>query len=233
MKYHELVDYDWQPKLIGDRTAPWLERFPSFGMILFHPTQLYSFIPIPRCGSQFFCHFLAEKHNWTGNHVDNYQNFCEALGRWKEEYKRKPKYFTIVRDPLERYISGLWVLYDAKKQTIKDHRMDKPQLDQLFLNPSLNDHHTINQYNFFYNIDMQDVVFFNFNDKDLGQKIQHFFKSKLNIKFYAEEWINKDSEEKEVILKLLEDNPQYMEKIKTYLEDDYKFLSAIKYYEPN
>lgn len=233
MKYHDMVFMDWQLGNIGDRTTYWAERFPNFGMCMTDATNKHAFIPIPRCGSQYFCFLLSDKHGWTGNHVFNYQNFVKDLGKWKGSYETKPKYFSILRDPLERYISALWCLYNPETNLLKGSRMDKFQLDHLFSNPSLNDHHTINQYNFFYNINLDDVAFFNFNDKNLGEKVKHYFSNELEIKLNTAVWLNKDSEEKDVIKQLFHDYPQYLETVKTYLEDDYKFLSTIKYYEPN
>jgi len=234
MSYHHKVREDWFLGNIGDRTVSWSEKFPNFGMCMVDSKSQYAYIPIPRCGSQFFCNFLADKHNWIGSHILNYQTFIQTLSKWKQEYTVEPKYFTIVRDPIERYISALWCLYDDEKQEINRHRMDsKTQMDHLFSEPSLNDHHTINQYNFLYNVDMSQIAFFNYNDKDMGKKISHYFENTLKIKFLPEQWLAKNSENKEVITKLLDNNPNYMENIKKYLEEDYNFLSTIKYYEPN
>ena len=230
MNYHYMVNSDWDN--IGDRTCHWSNYFPNFGMCMFHPKHDQAYIPIPRCGSQYLCNFLEKKYGWVGSHVQILSNLNEAYGKWKKEYQKDLQYFSIVRDPLERYISALWVLYDPNTQLLNEHRLDRPQLDQFFQNPSCNDHHTINQYNFFYNVDTSKVTFFDFNDKNLGEKLAHFF-AKQGIKFDSTNWIKKDSEEKEIILKLFDDNPDYLEKVKMYLEDDYKFLSTIKYYEPN
>jgi hypothetical protein len=230
MKYHDKVHLDWEK--IGDRTCHWSNYFPNFGMCMFHSKHNQAYIPIPRCSSQYLCNFLEKKYGWVGNHVQILSNLNEAYGKWKKEYQKDLQYFSIIRDPLERYISALWVLYNPETRLLHNHRMDRTQLDQLFLNPSLDDHHTINQYNYFYNIDHNKVNFFHFNDKNLGEKLEYFFK-KQDIKFDKKNWMNKDSEEKEIILKLFEDNPDYLQTVKTYLEDDYKFLSTIKYYEPN
>ena len=230
MKYHNMVNTDWDN--IGDRTRHWSECFPNFGMCMFNPQSTHAFIPIPRCSSQYFCNFLEKKYGWVGSHVQIHNNLNLAYGKWKKEYQKELQYFSIVRDPLERYISALWVLYDPQTRLLHNHRMDKTQLDHLFLNPSLDDHHTINQYNFFYNVDLTKVTFFDFNDDTLGEKLEYFFKTQ-DVKFDKRNWIKKDSEEKEIILKLFEDNPEYLQKVKTYLEDDYKFLATIKYYEPN
>lgn len=234
MMYHSKVREDWFLGNIGDRTIRWEDRFPNFGMTMVDAKGENAYIPIPRCGSQFFCNFLASKHNWVGSHAFNYQTLLQTLGKWKQEYTRQPRYFTILRDPLERYVSALWCLYDPDKKHIKDGAMtSKTQMDHLFSNPSLDDHHTINQYNFFYNIDMNQIAFFNYNDKDMGEKISHYFEKYLKIKFLPNQWISKISEDKDDIIKFLDENPVYMENIKQYLQEDYKFLSTVKYYEPN
>lgn len=234
MIYHGKVHEDWILGKIGDRTGSWSLNFPNFGMCMVDPKNQYAYIPIPRCGSQFFCNLLADKHKWTGNHALVHQNFIQTLSTWKKEYTAEAKYFTIIRDPFERYISALWCLYDLDSQTIKNHRMDsKTQMDHLFSDPSLNDHHTINQYNFFYNINMDNIAFFDYNDKNMGEKISHYFEKYLNIKFLPNQWISKISEDKDDIIQFLDKNPVYMENIKQYLQEDYKFLSTIKYYEPN
>lgn len=234
MNYHGKVFEDWVACDIGDATRPWQDRFPNFGMCMVDPMHMQAFIPIPRCGSQFLCKFLANKYKWVGSHSLIYQRFLVGLSKWKPDLTFEQKYFTIVRDPLERYISALWIHYDKEKQEMKKHNMSsKTQMDHLFSDPSMNDHHTINQYNFFYNLNLDQVAFFDYNDKNTGDKLSHYLKKECNIDFLPEQWISRLSEEKEDIYKLLDANPKYMDNVKKYLEDDYKFLSTIKYYEPN
>ncbi len=234
MNYHHMVADDWFRGNIGDTNRYWKERFPNFGMCMTDPENNAAFIPIPRCGSQFFCNWLINKHKWSGNHLLAYQTLLKTYSQWKPEYAKIPKYFSIVREPYERYVSALWILWDQDKKTINDHRLDsKSQMDHLFSDPCMKDHHTMNQYNFFYNVDLNQVAFFNYDDKDMGEKISHYFEKQLNIKFLPELWTPRLSEDKQFLYEYLNTHPDYMANVKKYLETDYEFLSTIKYYEPN
>lgn len=234
MKYHGKLFDEWRPDFLGDRTKHWSESFPNAGMCMVDPAHLYAFIPIPRCGSQYMLGYLDSKYKWVNSHLLIYQRFLIGLSKLTKDSSVQQKYFAVVRDPLERYISALWVLYNKEKQEIKQHNIfSKTQMDHLFSDPSLNDYHTMNQYNFFYNVDLSKIAFFHYNDKDMGKKISHYLKKEYNIDFIPDQWISKLSEEKEDIIDFLDKNPVYLENIKKYLEDDYKFLSTIKYYEPN
>lgn len=219
METHPKVidDYNF---LKHDYTKNWRDIFPDFGMCM---TKLYDsngYIPIPRCGSQYWLDFTEKQLNWHAEHITSIDGYYETMKQWKPELAVEKKFFAILRDPYERYISALFAIYKT---------LDESILPAVYENPSLDDHHLILQKHYFYGFDLNKITFFNINDIDFDKKISYYITHVLGYKAdFHISW--RQSERKENIKNLLENDDKLSDKIHQYLQDDYEFLETIKFY---
>ena len=208
------LDYDY--------TQSWHTMFPHFGMCFRHPSSDFAFIPVPRCGSSYLLKYLDENCGWTPY---NYNSILEK------------QFFSIVRDPYKRWLSGLWAIADPDPNSDIVERAidlhDKLAVQKMFDDPGLQNHHTMLQYLFFRDLDISKITFFNFDDPNFLKNIKHFFSNSLGLDVSdMPEWHKSDEkvEIKKIIESCSEDN---LKKLKKWLDQDYKFLEQIKFYEAN
>jgi hypothetical protein len=204
-----------------DYSEHYRTMFPHFGMVLTHKDSDYAYIPVPRCGSTLFLKYFTDHYNWVP------YNYNLLKGK---------KFFTIVRDPYERYLSGLWAIADPDPNSdIVERAIDltnEKELEKLYDDPGLQNHHTMLQYLFYENLDLNNITFFNFDDDNFVKHFTHFIENHLHLGVHPlDEWHSSDP--KVEIKNIIEKDQHNFSKIQKWLEADYKFLSNIKYYESN
>lgn len=201
-------------------TIPYEVMFPHFGMCLRHQNVQYAYIPVPRCGSSFLHKFFINQHNWKP---------------YNYKFISNQKFFAVVRDPYERWLSGLWSIANPWHDDIVNkpyNLLDDRSLAKLFDDPGCNNHHTMKQNLFYKNLNLNNITFFNFDDPKFIRNISHFIKNKLLLATnFTEKWHKSD--EKTEIRRIVEKNKTNYNKLMTWLEDDYHFMSKLKFYEAN
>lgn len=196
--------------------------FPHFGMCMQNTNSNFAFIPIPRCGSSYLLKYLHDDCGWKPN---NYHFILEK------------QFFSVVRDPYRRWLSGLWAIADPDPTSDIIVRpvdlYDRQAVEKMFDDPGLQNHHTMLQYLFFRDLDISKITFFNFDDPNFFTNIKHFFTNSLGLDVSTmTEWHSSDEkvEIKKIIESYSEDN---LNKLQNWLKQDYKFLEQIKFYEAN
>lgn len=201
-------------------SIPYHVMFPHFGMCLHDVNSAYAFIPLPRCGSSFLNKYFVSNYKWTPY---NY-NFVP-----------EKKFFSIVRDPYKRWLSGLWSIADPLHDDIVNKPydlLDDNSLKKLFDNPDCDNHHTMKQNLFYKNLNLNNITFFNFDDSKFIYNIQHFIKNVLLLDVKSmDDWHKSD--EKTEIKKIVEKDKNNYNKLMNWLEDDYQFFTKLKFYEAN
>lgn len=210
-KFHLYTDYNY-------KTIPYKVMFPHFGMCMRHEKSTHAFIPVPRCGSTYLLKHLAENLGWMPY---NYNFFTDG------------KFFSVLRDPYERWLSGLWAIADPEAHDLDNKPVDllsKESLDKMFDDPSLQNHHTTQQYVFFRHLDVSQITFFNFDDVKFMDNFQHFFHNELGIELdIKKDW--HPSDEKTLIKQIVESDSNNLNKLQKWLEPDYEFVKSVKFYD--
>lgn len=211
-----LDDYNY---LKHDYTKHWKDIFPDFGMCMTKLYDSHGYIPIPRCGSQYWLEFCDKQLGYKAEHISSVKGYYQTMLEWKPNYAVDKQFFTILRDPYERYLSALFAIFKT---------MDESLLDLIRDNPSLDDHHLILQKDFFYGFDLNNITFFNMNDIDFDKKITTYVRKTFSLESFVSNW--RYSDNKQFIRDLLERDPKLLNIVKEYLQDDYNFLATIKFY---
>jgi len=189
----------------------------------------FLYCPITRCASTWITHRLVEINNFY-TMVKNIKNDNIPF----EEYSHKTKLF-IVRDPLERIVSGAKTREDF---TVEDFSLDAPVLFEKLKQ----DVHTLPMYSWFHSfIDLSNAVYIRYGNWDRLDKFFGRFNilpnevsSELRPWSPTMEWREGEdgtSRNSAVWLEYVLGEPDILDKLNEYLKDDYKFLKTVKYYE--
>lgn len=206
---HEMAIVDEKHKVATDYTAGWRNIFPNFGMCMTSEKSSHGYVPIPRCGSQYWLDFCANYLGYNPVHIRTLLNNCD-----------RKNFFVIVRDPYQRYLSALWATSKYLNEDI---------LSQIYENPSLDDHHNILQKDYLYRFDLSQIDFFTMDDTEFTRKIFYYlekycgYKSKRMSKWHS-------SVDKTEVKSLVESDAKVYNRIREYLHDDYTFIQSIKFY---
>lgn len=193
----------------------------------------YIFVPIPKCSSRYTLQILNIMCAW--NEDSNYH---------KTNFDDKTK-IVVLRDPLERWKSG--VLHHF---FMKNHNMTDNLLDYVFNQLTLESHSEL-QVRFLQNIDTDSCIFFNL-DEEYSENLKHFIIHTLNKNYTfwnkTNELYSRDNKKHEIIWKnstadrpkkiqdkqtlsdYIERNPDCMIRLKEYLKPDYDLIANIKFY---
>ena len=132
------------------------------------------------------------------------------------------QYFTVLRDPLQRWISGM-----AQYQ-INSGRFDLTE-EEIFTTITFDDHTETQSY-FLSPFDLDKIVWFKCDDT-LRNLLERF----LNITHYSFEDRNVSGDLhtkcKNRILEMLKVNPKNLNKVMAHFAVDYQLMSNIKFYD--
>jgi len=210
------------------KTIPKYRETHPYGMC-YYSKNIYKhnikcvYINIPKNASTWTKNFLIKHYGWDT--IDDYNN-KRLLGTKK---------IVILRDPIDRWISGLHHYFFLNKITPS---WSKDFLDLCF-NVLLFDEHTDHQVNYLNNLRTKDCIFFYVNES-LKNNIRHFCDKqgwvKNSVNFNDIEYKNTNHINKENVKKLkslIENNPKYKEKLENFYKNDYSLIRAVKFYAPN
>jgi len=199
---------------------------------LSNPESDFIYIPIQK-----------NAHTWTVNELLA-RGFTNKTFFHNPEYINAKDTIVVLRDPIERWISGMAeyfsiALWDMKLLDTSTDVIDEEMLE-IIINKTELDQHTRSQTDFIKKINMNKLIFFNFHD-NYTMRFRDFLNSrgllqdgvnwaKLNstdTKFRTPHktlrWVTFFNE----VLK----NPQYLKKIQNFYEEDQKLIDSVKFYQ--
>lgn len=194
----------------------------------------YSYIPIGKVASTFMSEFLAQL-KWI-NTAYNYNDV--------DKHRTPKKYMVILRDPVERWCSGI-VEYLVNHRSFIEGRdnhgwtlQDREMLDFIF-GVAKFDRHTCSQVDYLHGLDTNDCVFFkldnNFEDtmKRFAEKELHSPINDVIIRDFAYNTSERETHKKlrNTIDFQIKNNPRYMKRIKDHFADDLVLFNQVTFYE--
>lgn len=193
---------------------------PAFGHCIV--TNNYKFISIPRCASTYGLELFNEELKWE------ISNFLII------DHSNKTN-LIVLRDPIERWKSAMlmYFLFPHLKVHIN---LNEPEtiFDKLCFEP-----HTDLQVNFIKNLDLNNAVYFQFNN-NLEYNMISFLEKKLgykNIKFRNKHLEKQKKNSDFVMNKLTEildyflQNQDYKKKLLNFLKPDFDFYNNVTFYK--
>jgi len=197
--------------------------------------DLYAYIPIPKCASKWTTKFLYDGLNW------------EVSTRSDKLAELSLKKFTILREPLDRWISGMCqylVTYHPK--TLLNAR----ELIEFIFKRVDFDPHTTPQINYLNDLNSEDLVYFKF-DNDLEKNVKSYIKYETGQE-YGEPVFRNDMIEgsyksyasdidhsryygaigwrREKLKILLESNDDWKNSVLKYYKDDIDLYNSVQFY---
>ena len=193
----------------------------------------YSYVSIGKVASTFMNKFLESlKYPQT---VYDYNV--------QDEYRLPQTYMVILRDPIERWCSGIVEYLVNNKKFKGDDNMsfnlkDRETLDLIF-GVAIFDRHTCPQVDYLNDLDTENCIFFKL-DKGFEDTIKRFTEKELNVptkdviitdNMYNTSERNTHKELREVINFEINNNPRYLDQIKSHFVDDTILYNSVNYYE--
>ena len=199
----------------------WSHKGHTFGQCFINRELDLMYVNIPKNASMFVRSNLPSIDKWA----------------WENYYltTRTNKILAVLRDPIERWLSGLGQIY--YQTDFKESDMSNSFLRLLFDKVGIDDH-TERQVLFLNDLDINKCIFFKFDD-NLRYNISGFFKTEFNIDHDLTllQKINASSEDirkeniKNIFKKFINKNSWFKNKLLMYYEEDYKLLAQVTYYE--
>lgn len=141
----------------------------------------------------------------------------------------------VLRDPVERWLSGIAEYFFAKHQDFDPAYVNKKFLDLIFDRVAFDDH-TEKQVLFLQNLNLTNATFF-YCDKEYRTKFSHFLKSKgMANKYHNYEFRHVTENDpirskfKKTFKQILDQNPKYLQQLKWYFEKDYQLINSTQFY---
>ncbi len=189
-----------------------------------------NFIPIPKNASTYVESFF--NISLGSKSIENFKYGKPLAGK---------KTIVILRDPLDRWVSGITQHFWARHKMIND-LSDSGLLWKYITNQYALDEHTELQSRFLETANTDDLTFFK-QGPDLEKSIRDFVKFELNVK--EEAWIdkrhllnyNKSSNAwsksliKDYLSAMLRTDADLVEKIKKFYKHDYDLINTVKFYK--
>jgi hypothetical protein len=143
----------------------------------------------------------------------------------------------VLREPVERWISGIAEYMYLYHRTIDTVHLSKPFFDMVFDRIAFDDH-TESQVLFLQGIDLTNCTFFNC-DKSYKICFSDFLnKHGMTNSYYRyeDQHVTKNSAERmqfqEIFKRQIETNSKYKQQVEGYFEKDFKLINSIKFYDP-
>jgi len=131
------------------------------------------YVPIPKAGSSYSKKLFRNILEWPQ------RNFLNNLHT--PEFTNK-KFIVMIRDPLERWLSGMAEYFDIMKDNSGIKLEDKDtKLIEVMMEQMLVDDHTIPQYNFLEGLNTDNCVFFNIDKENFQQNFDKWVETNLGV----------------------------------------------------
>lgn len=181
----------------------------------------YYYIPLPKRASQFTEAVL--KNSFGELFVENNFNIDKSL--------LSKKAIIVMRDPIEGYLSGV---SEYLYRNCKNYSLDLETIDLIFTQ-LLFDEHTDIATNFLNGLNVQNCIFFDFNN-NFTDTLKHFLIYDCSTKFEypkLSDYNHKDMTAKTFYNKLkkaYENSIKYQNNVKNYLQLDIELYNSIEFY---
>lgn len=186
---------------------------------------------------------LKNAHTW-GESVFRNLNFEEN----DFIFKKEKKYIIFLRDPIDRWLSGMAQFLEISKIDLKlDTLLDSNfKLDKLHLHLLCTvigfDPHTQGQFRYIrqYNPQLErgKCIYFYMNDVNFASNVKHFLHKTFQVTIPTKK-INsteKNTFKKNIRNQLemtIKNNSTYRNNILSYFQEDYDFIKKCNFYNPN
>lgn len=199
----------------------WLSNHPRLGICSTNANTNYAYLPITRCGSFFLLDMLYKNYNW------DIEDYAQAVRLDPNYIPPNKTILCVIREPYERYISGVWECVDDNYQLLKSRDF----VDRLVANPNIDLHTTLQtEYIDFYK--NYDIIYFKFDEFLLDNIVNYLTKvANLRMPENTNNFVQK-SIPKYDVLDMIE-HFSLQETIKNYLQPDYCLYNNVKFYEAN
>jgi hypothetical protein len=189
----------------------------------------YCYVPIHKNASSWAKEMFAQEFQFEEHHMsfDEVQNLDK-------------KYIVFVRDPYERWISGIAQWYIQKAHTkypqiVNEKYKIDPIIFELMTEAVGIDAHTHKQINYISPIKIENGIFFNVSDKNFHKNFEHFLATSLRTNFRLtrhKKNVTNIMTLKGSITRQLKSmlTPEYKTKITTYYQQDLDFIKNCKFY---
>ena len=182
------------------------------------PCEKYFWVKIPKCASTYIENLLISL-DWK---IDNYRH---------RDDKDSLIYFSVLRDPIDRWISGIVEYLTINKIELSDL---SDVAIKLIFDAKTFDRHTQNQCYYLESINLQNTIFFKF-DQQLSKNLENWFNSQ-NLKFnpaIENKKQNKSIERSQKLLffKELTDGNYKKNITEWYNYELYQILPCVKFYD--
>jgi len=209
--------------------SPRKHKYHTYGGCWLHYNkaqhQSFIYVHIPKCASTYG--LLAMQNYWTWNYITETTDYgMNGLLR-KQILDSAKIYFSILRDPIERWISGI-VQCRVRELTNKTWQDIFTQV--------VFDNHTEPQVSFLDQLDTEKVNWF-YCDNDLStnlnnwtdqygclNRINHKALNVINEKSITQQNIRKE------LIQQINKNPIYEQKLLEFFSEDYKLINSVKFY---
>ena len=209
-------------------------KLTGFGKIL--DSQKFFWIRMPKCANTFVSHHVNNMREIDYNHDYLKINSSDYTG------------FVILRDPMERWISGAisfikndnesrnFDYYDSinfLQDLLKYKNYFTSTIIEYIIEKLSRDYHGLPQAWRLYPCNPNNIDFFFINDK-LGYQLNHYFRSFDLVTTINNQKINVTADD--LMMKFLREfifdyaNQKYKEKIMEILKPDYELISLVNFY---
>lgn len=162
----------------------------------------------------------------------------ESYNFHEHEHLQDRHAMVVLRDPLDRWISGIAEYFALYHPDAGETPWPKPMYDVLFDRVVFDDH-TEQQVKFLHGLDTMRCTFMWFDDS-YRAKFGRFMKDLTGMpnRYHRYEYQHVSENEpirrqiKQLIRAELEANPKRAERIKNYYEQDYKLIELVTFYDP-
>ena len=174
---------------------------------------------------------LKNAHTW------GVRFFSECCDFKKTENYADKKYIVFLRDPIDRWITGISEWFLLNKPDQKNFNIDTFMFKILCEAVKL-DGHTDTQYSFLKGLDNTKFTFFDVDDENFELNVKHFAHKQLRCRFPKHQigkiYPTEDSSYKKSIVDqlkhLVKENPQMLQNIKTFYNIDYDSMRSLHFY---
>lgn len=190
-----------------------------------------------------FCYIPIHKNasNWTKNFLSTNCSFVEKTYEISELLELKKNYIILLRDPVDRWVSGTAQWFHSKRElypnTLIDDYIIDPILFEMLIDAVGIDAHTHPQIDFLHGIVKDKTFFFDVNDQNFEKNFLDFITKKINKSFTLDYNYRNHSEPstfKMNIIKQLRNklrNKSNIEKLKKYYNQDISFIKTCHFYQ--
>lgn len=193
------------------------------------PDESFVYIPIAKNASSFTEFILKHNFNWKeNNYIAN-------------QHLKEKQILVVVRDPLERWMSGVVEHFFRKNGPESGVKMDDEQLLYYVFHQGALDEHTELQVNFLSGIDTDNCTFLRMN-KNYTNSFKSFMLHRLNkhVNFWNRDYSPQynDSSKNKVkktlssyLKKYYNASKQSRTNVHTYLKPDLDFVAGLEFYD--